>query len=236
MKHFIFDVDGTLTPSRKNITPEFEKFFLNFCKNNKCHVVTGSDNPKTISQLGKEICKELITIYNCSGNDVWFRGNRVYTNDWQMSKDLRSVLEDWLNKSPFRLRTGNHIEERIGTLNFSVVGRNANDDERSEYIRYNHKTNERFEIAKDINNKFPDLEASLGGETGVDIYPKGLSKAQVINDFGGHELYFFGDQMDVDGNDYPLRKAILDNKMGQCYHVKDYVETWAILRKICNEE
>ena len=31
---FIFDVDGTLTPSRKKIDKDFEKFFINFCKNN----------------------------------------------------------------------------------------------------------------------------------------------------------------------------------------------------------
>ena len=28
---FIFDVDGTLTPSREKIAPEFERWFLDFC-------------------------------------------------------------------------------------------------------------------------------------------------------------------------------------------------------------
>ena len=33
-KVFIFDVDGTLTPSRGTIDSEFKAFFMNFCKKN----------------------------------------------------------------------------------------------------------------------------------------------------------------------------------------------------------
>ena len=31
MKHYIFDVDGTLTPSRGKIDEEFSKLFFDFC-------------------------------------------------------------------------------------------------------------------------------------------------------------------------------------------------------------
>ena len=54
---FLFDVDGTLTPSRQKIDKEFSKFFSNFCKKNEVFLVTGSDRDKTIQQLGK-------TLYN----------------------------------------------------------------------------------------------------------------------------------------------------------------------------
>jgi hypothetical protein len=36
--------------------------------------------------------------------------------------------------------------------------------------------------------------------------------------------------MDPAGNDYPLSKIILDNDLGKCYNVKDYNETWDILK------
>ena len=49
---FIFDVDGTLTPSRKQIDKEFAKFFLHFCKTNYVYFVTGSDRDKTVEQVG----------------------------------------------------------------------------------------------------------------------------------------------------------------------------------------
>ena len=47
MSEFIFDVDGTLTPSRGTIDPEFKEFFMAFAKKNNVYLVTGSDRPKT---------------------------------------------------------------------------------------------------------------------------------------------------------------------------------------------
>ena len=52
MKHYIFDIDGTLTPSRGRIDPEFETFFKSFINKNKVSLVTGSDRPKTLEQIG----------------------------------------------------------------------------------------------------------------------------------------------------------------------------------------
>ena len=40
---FIFDVDGTLTPSRQAMDPEFKEWFIDFIKANKVWLVTGSD-------------------------------------------------------------------------------------------------------------------------------------------------------------------------------------------------
>ena len=48
MKKFIFDVDGTLTPSRKKITPEFFDEFFQFTEENDVYLVTGSDRDKTL--------------------------------------------------------------------------------------------------------------------------------------------------------------------------------------------
>ena len=42
-KIFIFDVDGTLTPSRQPINKECQKFFKEWIKKNKFYLVTGSD-------------------------------------------------------------------------------------------------------------------------------------------------------------------------------------------------
>ena len=80
MKKFIFDVDGTLTPSRSKIDPEFKDWFTNFIINNKVWLVTGSDYTKTVEQLGSEICENVVTCYNCQGNDVWYECKRMYGN------------------------------------------------------------------------------------------------------------------------------------------------------------
>ena len=83
-----------------------------------------------------------------------------------------------------------------------------------------------------FNAKFPTILAQPGGETGIDIYPKGYDKSQIIKDFSDSDnLYFFGDRMDVDGNDFTLAEAI-KLKHGITYQVNDWIDTWNHLKEI----
>ena len=66
MNKFIFDVDGTLTPSRQEIDGDFAVFFSNFCSDNDVYLVTGSNKEKTIDQIGEEIYSLAQRAYQCS--------------------------------------------------------------------------------------------------------------------------------------------------------------------------
>jgi len=225
---FIFDVDGTLTPSRQVIQPEFKDFFKAFCDVNYVYLVTGSDYPKTVEQLGKPICDAVEKIYNCSGNDVWVKGKNVHTNAWKLSEDAHAWLSEQLIKSNFVLRTGLHFEHRPGMCNFSVVGRNATLGERKLYVEWDNSQKERDRIASSFCKFFPDLEAKVGGETGIDIFPKGGDKSQIKNDFNENDkLYFFGDRMDPDGNDYSLSKVV-----DASWPVRGWTETMSYLEEL----
>jgi phosphomannomutase len=210
---FIFDVDGTLTPSRGIIDLEFKAFFNSFCLMNDVYLVTGSDKPKTVEQISEptyNLCKR---VYNCSGNDVYEGSTNIRTTDWTLPALARTFLISCEYESKFTIRTGNHIEERPGMVNFSVVGRNATT------------------IAKAFNIMFPELEARPGGETGIDIAPRGSDKSQILMDFNRPEMesiVFFGDRMDIDGNDYPLKLA---NYKGKNHHVEGWQHTWEKLRE-----
>ena len=227
---FIFDVDGTLTPSRKEIDNVFKWWFQeniqDYC------FVTGSDKDKTIEQIGLDMFVGAKYSFNCNGNDVHFYGRQVHTNDWTLPEETRTWLEEKLTSSKFVLRTGNHIEERPGMVNFSVVGRNATMGERKLYVQFDTKTKERIRIAQEFQKFFPAIQAVVGGETGIDIFPIGKDKAQIVSDFKPDDtLHFFGDRMDKAGNDYPLKRVILDNDLGMCYSVKDWKHTWKLLKE-----
>jgi len=202
---FIFDVDGTLTPSRQQIDTEFAVYFSTFCTSNEVYLVTGSDKEKTVEQVGEEIYSLSKRVYNCSGSDVWEGEKNVYTSDWRLPHEAEKWLKEQCRISEFPLRTGLHIEKRPGMVNFSIVGRHATLGERKLYVKHDVNTNERVRIAKEFKKYFPDIEAVVGGETGIDIFPVGKDKSQIINDFDTKDkLYFFGDRMDKDGNDYTL--------------------------------
>lgn len=228
MRKFVFDVDGTLTPSRGKIDPQFEAWFSNFIEKQKVYLVTGSDYPKTAEQLGNEICESVVTVYNCQGNDVWFKGKRVNSKDFTPPKELYDLMNGWLQASGFSLRTGTHIEERRGMINFSIVGRGATPEQRKMYVDYDAANRERESIAYQINSEFDDITATIGGETGIDIHRTGGNKAQILEDFNEDDhVIFFGDAMYEGGNDYPLARA---NKKGKNHQVSGWEETWEILK------
>ena len=226
MNKFIFDVDGTLTPSRKEIDGDFAVFFSSFCSSNDVYLVTGSDREKTIEQLGEEIYSLCKRVYQCNGNDVWEGEKHIRTNEWTLPDLARTFLISCEYESQFPLRTGNHIEERPGMVNFSVVGRNATLGERKLYVEYDTKENERNTIAEAFNTMFTDLSAKVGGETGIDISPKGSDKSQIIKDFDKEDnLWFFGDAIYEGGNDWPLAKVIKKNrKVVNWSMTKEYLE------------
>ena len=84
-------------------------------------------------------------------------------------------------------------------------------------------------MAAAINECFSDITATVGGETGIDIYRKGADKSQILVDFDPPDdtIYFFGDRMEPGGNDYPLAKA-LDFK--NCFQPHSWEETWELLQ------
>ena len=69
-KVFIFDVDGTLTPSRQKMTKEFKKFFENWLKSNIFYLVTGSDLSKLQEQMDY-LDIDANGIFTCCGNQFW---------------------------------------------------------------------------------------------------------------------------------------------------------------------
>ena len=243
MRHkFIFDVDGTLTPSRGQIDPEFKSWFNDFCQANDVYLVTGSDRSKTIEQIGEDTYNLCKRVYNCSGSDVYEGSASVKTSEWKPPAELYHIMNGWLQSSKFDTRTGNHVEERPGMVNFSIVGRNATPQQRSRYVEWDVKTRERETIAYIINSAFNDITATVGGETGIDIHPTGADKSQVLTDFSYDDaITFYGDAVFNGGNDWSLAKALTNGsyRKSNAVPVKDWEDTFTkllIRESIKNEE
>ena len=232
MKKFIFDVDGTLTDSRQQIDLSFEVYMIKFCCKYDVYLVTGSDRAKTVEQVGLDIYNRSKRVYNCSGADVYEKDINVYKSNWNISDEVKKFLRDELDFSQFPIRCGNHIEERPGGINFSILGRGegVNLADREEYVKWDRNTGERILIADRIKNQFPNLNVQIGGQTGLDISDN--DKSQILRDFNiDDDIHFFGDMMKEGQNDYPLAVAV-DKVGGTNYTVNSWQETYKKLKDL----
>ena len=242
---FIFDVDGTLTPSRLPMTKEFQKFFKQWIKKNKFYLVTGSDLPK----LQEQMCFydiEAEGIFTCCGNQFWkpdpsivnTSAELIYDNKFEMTNKLKSSLEVMLMSSQYPHRYGNHIEDRGSMVNFSVVGRNCTQEQREKYYEWDKEKGERRKMSIFLKNKFKDLDAVIGGQISIDIYPKGNDKSQVLNVIEQERLVphsdyiFIGDGIENGGNDYPLAELMDNTPICDWYHTKGWEHTKEILESL----
>jgi len=233
MNSWVFDVDGTLTPSRQKMNEEFRNWFITFCGTYSVYLVTGSDREKTIEQVGHEVYNACKRVYNCSGNDVWEQDKHLYTNELNPSEDLLLTLSTHLEQSEFPIRTGNHIEKRPGLINFNIIGRNATLEQRALYVKWDNEYSEREKIAKTLEIQFSEYEFSIAGETGIDITRKGKNKSQIIKDFDQYlTIRFFGDRMTPGGNDIELGITVASLPNGYIYPVKNWEDTWDLLKNI----
>lgn len=230
--NFVFDVDGTLTDSRQEINREFANSFLEFAKTHDCYLCTGSDRVKTLEQVGEVVYYACKRVYNCNGNDVWDRGKNIYTSLWDLPEPPWKHLESRLIQSRWRKKTGWHFDKRPGLVNFSVLGRNATTKERHEYFQWDEDARERESIAYELNYYYGEkyeITAVVAGETGVDIYPTGCDKSQILNELDRQNTIFFGDRIYEGGNDWSLAKALPAKNV---YPVENWRQTWQILESL----
>lgn len=224
MNKWVFDVDGTLTPSRGKMDEQFKSFMMEMADRNDVYIVTGSDRDKTLEQVGEDLYNRCKIVFNCSGNDIWEQDKNVFTTKWKLSEELTAVLETALEKSKYPVKTGKHIEYRPGMVNFSIVGRNATHVERKDYHNFDNQTGERKLLAKIINKTDKTITAQVAGETGIDILERKKDKRQVMDWFSKDDtVHFFGDRMEQGGNDEPLATA---NANGYNTTVKNWEDTY----------
>ena len=246
---FIFDVDGTLTPSRQPMTKEFKEFFTEWALKNTFYLVTGSDLPKLQEQMeGLEIHAD--GIFTCCGNEYWQPDpavhpkhcDLIYEQKFKPPNNLLTYLGEQLRFSDYPIRAGNHIEDRGTLLNFSIVGRDCSLVQRRDYNQYDNQMEERKTIAKYITENWKDLDAVIGGQISIDIYPKGRDKSQILDIIEQerlvkpNEYIFYGDGIDNKGNDYPLAKVLnhKDTPYGYAYNVDGWEHTMKYLKKTHN--
>lgn len=213
MNIYIFDMDGTLTPARQPMTKDFSHRFLPWLKAHLAYLAAGSNYEKVTEQLPPDIVSSFSGIYSSMGNVYHQKSKEIYRHDIKLKKEMLQALERYRKSTSYPGKLySNYMELRPGMLNFSILGRNCPFSEREKYYKWDEINKEREFISKEMNEKFPEYDFSLGGKISIDIVTKGCGKeqiAQLIRErHPNDKIIFIGDRTDIGGNDYNIASTL----------------------------
>ena len=235
----LFDIDGTLTRPQQSISYEMTERLVTLNKKYSVYLVTGSDLElaKNNGQINSKIEYQLSGIFACQGSELWQQGNRTIISEAMFPQSMRVEMNKLVDTSEYPFKTGKHINDRIGMINFSVVGRNCDLIQRGSYYEWDKKHGERKRIVEHLAHMFTDYTFNIGGEISIDIAPKGMDKSQVVKylrmNGNTDPLYFFGDKTQKGGNDYSIANALeAERKDNRVFTVKSPEDTLNHLSKM----
>ncbi|CAH1794777.1 unnamed protein product [Owenia fusiformis] len=212
----LFDVDGTLTASRKQVLPDMEAFLEKLSQRVVVGLVGGSDLKKIAEQMkGMEVLNKFKYVFSENGLVAHKDGKLLAIENIHKAmgeEKLQSFINyalGYMSKIKLPAKRGTFIEFRSGLINVCPVGRSCSQEERDQFAEYDkeHKIREKF--VADLRNQFPDhgLVYSIGGQISFDVFPEGWDKRyclrHVEND-GYKTIHFFGDKTAKGGNDHEI--------------------------------
>jgi len=210
----LFDVDGTLTESRKTITTKMKEYIGKLRQKVVVGVVGGSDFEKQKEQLGPTVLDDYDYVFSENGIVAYKHAAIIGRNsikDHLGEDKLKQFINFTLRKLAdidIPKKRGTFIEFRTGMLNVSPIGRNCTYEERIEFNKYDQEHHIRDTLIKDLQAQFMDfgLKYSIGGQISIDVFPNGWDKTYCLRfvekDF--KTIHFFGDKTTPGGNDYEI--------------------------------
>jgi len=226
----LFDVDGTITPSRQVIEDPVHEYLRELRSRVTVGLVGGSDLNKIAEQTLPSALKGVTDpISNCleSYDYVFAENGLVAYKDGSMiaKKSIVDHIGDeklqrfinfclhYMSKLELPVKRGNFIEFRNGLINVCPVGRSCNQSERDNFNDYDKKHGVRAKFIEELKKRFGpdsddplDMVYSIGGQISFDAFPKGWDKTYCLNliDSGYKRIYFFGDKTAPGGNDHEI--------------------------------
>ena len=223
----LFDLDGTLTPPRKQITNENIKAIKALSRIADVGIVTGSGINYVKEQIPKDALVD-IEIFPCNGTQHW----RLTGEEW-IEIDPGPNMKDILGQQNYNCLlleldqyqrymmmshdlpyTATFISYRRSLLNWCPIGRDASDEERLAFENLDSRISLRTGLLEKLQRRFgtlyhqAELTVKLGGTTSFDIFPKGWDKRYALTRLKDKTPWFVGDRCGPGGNDQEIFEAL----------------------------
>ena len=220
-KLIVFDLDGTLAPSKSNLDAEMASLLHDLLSIVKVAVISGG----AWSQFEKQVLSNfphddrlarLSILPTCGTRFFQYAGEwkQLYSEDF--TADEKETIVSSLKKGietaafPVEKTWGETIEDRGSQITYSALGQQAPLDEKE---KWDPDLAKRKKIKSIVDTLIPQFSVRIGGATSIDVTRPGIDKAYGIGklrDILGvalQEMIYVGDALFVGGNDYPAEEA-----------------------------
>ncbi|HEY1680938.1 MAG TPA: HAD-IIB family hydrolase [Candidatus Tumulicola sp.] len=235
----VFDLDGTLAPSKSSIDDEMAGLLRDLLARSQVSIISGGDFPQFQKQVvdrlapGSDLTR--LTLLPTCGTK-FFR----YDNGWQklysedLTPDQKKLIESALDaavaESGFGVAKtwGPAIEDRGSQITYSALGQQAPLDAKKTW---DPDFSKRKKIAELAAPALKDFSVRMGGETSIDVTKPGIDKAYGIYKLRDvlkipiERMLYVGDALFPGGNDYPARSTGAD-----CISVRDPEDTKGVIQ------
>ncbi|MFA5997299.1 MAG: HAD-IIB family hydrolase [Candidatus Paceibacterota bacterium] len=212
-KHFFFDMDGTLTRSRSEISDSMVACLLGLKENGgDVVVVSGATKDQIIKQIG-EIAKEVVIMAQNGNHAEAQSGEIIWRNELTeiQKNEIFRLVDKMIDHAGLEISNlKDLVEDRKCQISYSLIGHNAPLEEKE-------KADQDRGIRKGLLCRFePEIsqlknlgvQARIGGTTCVDFTArnKGDNVKYFIDQMGwrSDECVYVGDALFEGGNDHSV--------------------------------
>jgi hypothetical protein len=250
----VFDLDGTLAPTKSTIDNEMGKLIEQLLIHKKVAVIGGGKlelfQHQFLNELKvpKNLLKNLF-LFPVTATTFFRYGNgweKVYEHDLSEEEINRimSAFEKVFKEINYQIPQktyGKTIENRGTQVTWSALGQDVVKILGDKGVELKTKWKEentplKLKIASSLEKYLPDLEVHSAGYTSIDITKKGIDKAYGLKQMEKYlevrieKMLFVGDAIFPGGNDYAITKTPIDYVA-----IKNPEETKEIIRKVLNQ-
>ena len=220
-KLIVFDLDGTLAPSKSALAPRTAGLVRDLLGTIKVAVISGGAWEQFEKQLLTDLPKDsfltnLCLLPTCGTKFFQYAGKwtELYSEDLtaQRRKKIIDSLSKAAEESGFHAGKvwGDVIEDRGSQVTFSALGQQA---PLAEKEKWDPDFAKRKKITAILEKLIPEFSVRMGGATSIDVTKPGIDKAYGIGKLCDRlhlsvkEMVYIGDALFPGGNDYPAEQA-----------------------------
>lgn len=220
-KLIVFDLDGTLAPSKSSLAPQTAALLHDLLGIIKVAVISGGAwtqfEKQLLTDLPENSClANLSLLPTCGTKFFQYKGKweELYSEDLtaEQKKKIIGSLDKAAREAGYRAKKvwGKVIEDRGSQVTFSALGQQA---PLAEKGKWDPDFIKRKEITAILQTLIPEFSIRMGGATSIDVTKPGIDKAYGIGKLRDtlhlslKEMIYVGDALFPGGNDYPAEEA-----------------------------